>query len=163
MKLIFTFLLTGLSLCAFCQDTIRTYFDAFWRPTVEQDASYYRKLYKNAQNLWVANDFYLDGQLQMQGYFSNPKTEKKTGHFTYYYANGAKESEGEYADGYKTGPWRSWFYSNALDSEGNYARDKKIGTWVWYHKNGQISAREIYENDKLKEFEYFDEAGVKSL
>lgn len=162
MKLLLTFLLTGLSICGICQDTMRTYFDAFWRATVEEDASYYRKMYKNAQNLWVVNDYYLDGQLQMQGQFSNPKTEKKTGHFTYFYPNGAKQSEGEYTEGYKSGHWRSWFTSKALDGEGDYLRDKKTGTWVWYHKNGQISARETYSYDKLKEFEYFDEAGVKS-
>ncbi len=162
MKLLLTFLLTILAQCLFCQDTIRTYFNALWRPTVSKDTSYYRKVYKNAQNSWVVNDFYADGQLQMQGYYSNPKAKKKTGHFTYYYANGAKESEGEYVDGYKTGRWVSWFPSNSLDSEGSYSRNKKIGPWVWYHKNGQISARERYDKDKMKEFEYFDEAGVKS-
>lgn len=145
----------------FSQDTLVTFFDSKWKETTEKNHVYYRKLFKNTLNTWVVQDFYKDGQKQMDGYFNNPKAEEKNGHFVYYHENGQKSSEGEYLQGYKTGYWKGWFPSGAPDNEGGYLKGNRNGIWKWYHENGQLSARETYKNDKLKGFEFFDETGLQ--
>ncbi len=166
------------------QDTLIQYFDLRWNRVQKQNASFYRKAFKNDKKTWTVIDYYIDGQLQMSGTFKSGKFKKKEGHFVYFFKNGLKRSEGEYnndhnighwtrwhdtgelkmkgfydSKGNKSGYWKYWYSSRVLDYEGEYLNDKKNNEWKWYFENGQISSREIYKKGELVEFEYLDENG----
>lgn len=56
----------------------------------------------------------------------------------------------------------SWFDNGYLSSVGRYSEGKKQhGKWKYYHKNGQISSIEMYDNSKLIDKHYFDENGIE--
>jgi antitoxin component YwqK of YwqJK toxin-antitoxin module len=54
----------------------------------------------------------------------------------------------------------SWFENGNVSFAGLYSlRREKKGKWKYYHRNGQLSANEYYEEGKLVNKEYFDESG----
>jgi antitoxin component YwqK of YwqJK toxin-antitoxin module len=60
-----------------------------------------------------------------------------------------------------TGIMVNWFDNGNLGSAGfivNYTKPDKI--WKYYHKNGQLSAVEKYNNGKLENKSYYDENGI---
>ena len=69
----------------------------------------------------------------------------------------------EYYDeeGLKTAYWKSLYEDGSIDYEGAYLKDALQGEWKWYFRNGQMSAREVYDNDKLKKIEFWNENGKK--
>ncbi|NVO10801.1 MAG: TonB family protein [Bacteroidales bacterium] len=119
------------------QDTIKIYFDKNWKKLESfKDAAYYRKLYKKG-DLWYAKDYYLTGQLQMEGSYTNKKCTKRSGTFTYYTEDGT------------------------IDSKGSFLKNKYEGIWNWYHPNGQKSSQELYNKGKRVKVEYWDINGMK--
>ncbi|GEM_PF-5714152 len=126
-----------LTLNLFAQDTIRVYFDENWKKIERiEDAAYYRKLFKKC-DLWYAKDYYLRGQLQMEGSFTNKKCTKRSGAFTYYSEDGT------------------------IDFKGAYIKNKYEGIWNWYHLNGQKSSEELYFKGKRIKAEYWDANGMR--
>lgn len=126
-----------LTLNLFAQDTIRVYFDENWKKIERiEDAAYYRKLYKKG-DLWYAKDYYLTGQLQMEGSFTNKKCTKRSGSFAYYSEDGT------------------------IDFKGAYLKNKHEGIWNWYHSNGQKSSEELYIKGKRIKAEYWDANGMR--
>jgi TonB family protein len=66
------------------------------------------------------------------------------------------------ADG--SGIQLKWFDNGNPSSAGLMATGlKKNGKWKFFHKNGQLSALELYDNGKLVDKQYFDEAGKPML
>lgn len=166
------------------QDTLTQYFDLRWNRVQKQNASFYRKAFKNDKKTWTVIDYYIDGQIQMSGIYKSKRFKKKQGHFVYFFENGQKKSEGDYNNdhnigswtawhetgelhleaqydnkGYRTGYWKCWYSSGVLDYEGEYINDEKEKGWLWYFENGQMSSKEIYSKGELGEFEYWDENG----
>ena len=141
------------------QDTIITFFDKKWEKCQENNAAYYQRAYKNEHKLWIVNDYYISGQLQMSEVYKKKKSKIKHGHFIYYHENGIKKSEGDYIDDKTTGHWITWYKNGSIDSEGEYEKGKRENTWYWYFENGQISATEKYFDDERTEWEFWDENG----
>ena len=54
----------------------------------------------------VVTDAY--GTVRMQGTFQDPEATIADGDFEYFYANGRKESKGEFVKGMKKGTWACW-------------------------------------------------------
>ena len=40
-----------------------------------------------------------------------------------------------------------------------YKNEVQVGNWYYYHRNGKISAKEVYEDGLLVDAEYFNEDG----
>jgi antitoxin component YwqK of YwqJK toxin-antitoxin module len=76
-----------------------------------------------------------------------------------WYPNGSpSDSSIFHADG--SGMQVTWFDNGNPSSAGVYAAGRKMhGEWKFYHKNGQISAIELYDQDKLLQKDYYDENG----
>ncbi len=56
----------------------------------------------------------------------------------------------------------SWFDNGNPSSAGFLKQSTKPhGTWNYYHKNGNLSAKEVYENGKLISKTHYDELGVE--
>ncbi len=167
------------------QDTLRFYFDEYWKPTSDYLAHYYRDMYKSG-SLWTITDYYQNGQVEMKGASLTLNTDDKQGPFTYYYKNGNKQEEGNYNHGKRTGKW-TWRYKNGaieslgnynangelngtwksfykngqLRGSGNYKEGQQVGQWKWYFNNGQKSAVEQYMNDSLQLAHYWNKDGSK--
>jgi len=140
-----------------CQDTITIYFDDQWEQCDEELSSYYRKYYKTESNEYYVQDFYNNGQLQMAGTFKEQNWKEKTGHFSYYYENGQKKSEGKYIDNKVTGKWIGWYKNGTIASEGEYVDDKATGNWIRWNENGNIRYEAEFKNGEsislTKEFD----------
>jgi antitoxin component YwqK of YwqJK toxin-antitoxin module len=58
------------------------------------------------------------------------------------------------------GVYISWFDNGQPSSAGRYIEfNKQHGRWQYFHKNGKISAVELYDRGVLKDKQYFDESG----
>jgi antitoxin component YwqK of YwqJK toxin-antitoxin module len=54
-----------------------------------------------------------------------------------------------------------WFDNGTVSSAGRLnANGERHGVWNFYHDNGQVSAREIYDNGYMSSAKYFDEKGI---
>lgn len=54
----------------------------------------------------------------------------------------------------------SWFDNGNPSYAGYYATgNKKHGTWNYFHRNGKLAAKEVYDNGTLLNKQYFNEAG----
>ncbi len=83
---------------SFSQDKI--YFDKDWKETTLQNAEYYRITKKDSiSNKYYFKDYYITGQIQMEGQCLSINPEVKDGIFIWYYKNGNKKNESEYKNG----------------------------------------------------------------
>lgn len=53
----------------------------------------------------------------------------------------------------------NWFDDGIPSSAGRTINDSLHGKWQFFHKNGNLSAIEVYDNGKLVSREYYDEKG----
>lgn len=122
--------------------------------------------------------FYSNGMLKSMGKeFDN----KKTGTWLSYHPNGMISDSTFYDFGDPTGislSWHSngfmsdslvfdmdyttcvsWYNNGSVSSAGRLRKNRKTAIWQYFHKNGQLAAREKYDDDKLISGDYFDENG----
>ncbi len=142
------------------QNTKTIYFDDEWEKCDKELSSYSRKYYKTESKEYNVQDFYNSSQLQMVGTFKKRNWKERIGHFTYYYENGQKKSEGEYIDDKLTGKWISWYENGAKETEKEYINDNLTGKWIKWHANGNIKCKAEYKNGKaITLTKEFDEDG----
>ncbi|CAH0996080.1 hypothetical protein EMA8858_02210 [Emticicia aquatica] len=103
-----------------------------------QDAAYYREFKQVAEKLYQVCEYKIDKRPSMELYVTNTAYDIKNGPFRLYYPNG-----------------------NLIDNEGFYKNDVQVGQWYYYHTNGQLSGKELYEDGLLVDAEYFNEDGSK--
>lgn len=84
---------------------------------------------------------------------------KRTGTSLYWHTNGTL-SDSLYRKDKQTYALVSWFSNAQLSAKGDFAANfDKIGRWDYYHKNGQPSGIEYFENGKRISAQYFDDQG----
>ncbi len=150
-----------LSINLYSQDTIKVYLDENWNETPNGiNATYYRKSFRDSNNVWIAHDYYINGQLQMEGSFKSKKINIKHGHFIYYLKNGQKESEGNYINNKADGLWRYWHENGQLKSEGGIFDDKRIGTWNYWNERGKLENMEKFKDGILISAQGYHENGI---
>jgi hypothetical protein len=125
--------------------------------------------------------FHANGQLQSVGRY---KDNKKEGQWLLYYPNGFMSDSSVYAADEITGislKWHnngflsdsteykedgtgisfSWFDDGSISSAGRLsASHKPFGKWQYFHRNGKLSAVEVYDNGRLVDRKYFSEDGT---
>ncbi len=71
----------------------KVYLDSTWNETTQDNYKYYRiiKDYYLEEDLYVINDYYKTGVLQMQGTSKTKDYVSKEGVFIFYYENGKKK------------------------------------------------------------------------
>ena len=186
MKLLLPFLLALVaSVGSFAQTSNTTYFDANWKETTKDKASFYSVDTQNGNGTLTSKDYYISGQLQMSGQFKSAAKQVRDGYFTYFFENGKTSSEGLFKNdrraenwtwyhdngtikekgeydrkGLKTGTWRGWYADGSADFEGVFQKDLREGIWKWHHANGQVSARETYTKGQATKTEFYNEIGA---
>ena len=99
----------------------------------------------------------------MSGTYVDPKLEIANGDFVYYYANGYKESQGRFKNGYKVGIWKRWNFEGVAKPDRYYPdedfkpnnRTSKPAKFP-----GGMGALQALVNDSLK---FPDEAKERKL
>ena len=101
--------------------------------------------YKNNLKNGSAKWWLTDGKLDMEGTFVN---DLQDGTWTYYrHDNGKVGNTGNFSAGKKTGHW-TWYYADgSVWKEGDYQNDMKTGTWTFYYENGQKEHEGNFENN----------------
>ncbi len=74
----------------------------------KKDAAYYAELIGQYEGKHTFKVKYLSGEVKMEGTYLDADMKLPHGEFTYYYASGKVESQGEYRDGYKYGIWQRY-------------------------------------------------------
>ncbi|MBK7289596.1 MAG: TonB family protein [Chitinophagaceae bacterium] len=126
--------------------------------------------------------FYSNGTVSSTGIF---KEGKKEGLWYSFYSNGNIKDSSVYLNGERTGTSLSWhpngfmkdsiiinndetgvsvsWFDNGNPSSAGFLRQrtKPHGIWKYFHINGNLSSKEVYENGKLTSKTYYDESGVE--
>ncbi len=63
---------------------------------------------------------FITGETFMSGVYVDPKLEIANGDFVYFYANGKKESQGRFKNGYKVGIWKRWNFEGVAKPDRYY-------------------------------------------
>lgn len=108
---------------------------------------------KKKQGRWLS--FHNNGLLKDSSYYTN---DKKTGISLSWHNNGfMADSMFRQEDGYSVSV--GWFDNGNPSYAGRYKDKMKEGSWLFYHKNGQLAAKETYVHDRITDSAYYDESG----
>lgn len=116
-----------LQLCTAAQNTDTLYFNKSWQICEKPFAEYYRFGKIVIDTFWYytgpVRDYYLTDTIQMEGEYS--AIGYKEGHFSFYYPSGK------------------------MVASGNYSNNMRTGSWEFYHPNGMLHYRIIYNGDDV--------------
>jgi len=113
----------------------KIFYDDQWNEVNDlTQALYFRVISfdESGQPLGQVQDYYINGQLQMQGSLLSVDPEVLNGKCTFYYQSGQKESEGEYWNGVKIGKWTNWHENGQIHEIANFITDKRTATFGTY-------------------------------
>jgi uncharacterized protein len=146
----------------YAQDTIRGFFDKEWKEVPDANkATYYRKAFLDNNKVWVANDYYISGKIQMTGTFKSKRLDIKQGHFVYYYENGQKKSEGKYLNNKAEDEWNLWYENGQIKSRGKFIDDRFVGEWNYWFENGYKKSHGMMVNDQRDgEWDFWNDRGI---
>ncbi len=152
---IFTYLNTNAQ-----TDTLFTFYNDKWEEIEEAEkATYFGKMYKE-NNLYTANDYYINGQLQMRGSYVTKTRKTKEGIFEYFYKDGQIRQKSTYKTGKLNGESLSWYKDGVLKRIINYKENQFHGELKTYWSNGQLKREDFYKKGKLKKGKVWDSLGV---
>ena len=89
---------------------------------------------KTRHGLWTS--YYANGQKQTQGEFRN---DMPVGKFVWWYENGQRQAQGEYADGARQGTWITWYASGQRESKTEYQRGDLVGQSMRWKADGTLA------------------------
>jgi len=166
------------------QDTITTYLNREEKKCSKELAIYYKKVYHDTSDIWIAKIYHLNGQLRMIGMYSDEKLKKQIGIVVLYHYNGKIAETGQYIDNKMAGIWKKYYTNGDLQSIGKKTNNKKDSIWTYYnigsnkvfgkinyingkaegeskfyYESGKICEIAIYKNDKIKSKIDYDEEG----
>lgn len=129
-------------------DTI--FYDEKWIEIENRDnASFYSiKEINQKENLYIKKDFFISGEKQKVGYFSDSLFVMKTGTWVSYYKNGNEEEKGIYKESKKNGYWLVWHQNGEIKNKGSYLEGEKNGIWTSYYDNNVKKENSSFEDGK---------------
>ena len=111
-------------------------------------------IHNQKEGVWL--QFYSDGSLQDSFNYKNGNFSGIS--LSWYRDGSAKDSLNISENG--NGVYVSWFDNGHPSASGRYISfTNQNGLWKYYHKNGNPSSIELYDNGILKDKKYFDENG----
>lgn len=97
------------------QDTL--YYTSNWKTTVKDSASFFRPPVQKLGKLYKVKDFFINGQLQMEGFSKNAEKDIWEGRTTWYNEDGSIFQQGNYSDGKLNGDFVSILDDKQLVAE----------------------------------------------
>ena len=174
MKFILLFILSAIgSTCVAQNDTI--FYNKDWKIDVKENASFYRPPVKKQGEFFVITDYYINGQIQSQGYSSSSTEDIYEGEVRYYNEDGSIQAVGNFEQNNVEGYFRDYYDTGELKGELLFKKNIPHGDHKIFHKNGQLYAIKTFVDGKeigeIKQFypngnkEYvgqFDKNGLKN-
>lgn len=105
---------------AFVQTIQTEFYNRNWQLTNGDDKYYTREIVKVHDSLYHVKDFYLNGNLEMEGFFTSLDQQTKNGRFVFYYGSGEVHYEGKYCKGLICGEWNVYNKTGQLTRVVNY-------------------------------------------
>ena len=149
------------TLSNYAQDTTYVYYDQDWGEISNKDnAAFYRKAFKDTNDVWMAYDYYSNGSIQMKSAYKSNKYKKQQGETAYYFEDGQKSSEGFYYNNLRVGEWTTWYETGVVSQKGRYEKGKKMGLWEgWFANGNRIYIANYKYGVKSGSWEYYYETG----
>lgn len=131
--------------------------------TTVEKAKFTRDVSISGDSVYNVSLKFITGESFMSGTYVDPKLEIANGDFVYFYANGYKESQGRFKNGYKVGIWKRWNFEGVAKPDRYYPdEDFKPNNRTSRPAKfpGGMGALQALVNDSLK---FPDEAKERKL
>ncbi|AUC76469.1 toxin-antitoxin system YwqK family antitoxin [Olleya sp. Bg11-27] len=130
----------------FAQTNDTLYFDVDWKETTKANHSFYRPLpLKKVDSLVLIQDFYKNGNMQMQGYVYAINERNYAGDIYYYNEDGSDSSRSKYINA--TNKPLTYYHNNGTVWKTiTYNNSVKVGIVKLYNNNGLEIRNEIFKN-----------------
>jgi hypothetical protein len=128
---------------AIAQDT--TYFDAGWKVTTVDSASYFRKKLRNDSG-WQVTDCFISGKTQMTGFYTDDSCKIEQGEFSWYDNKGNLYHLCHYNQGKSEGSKTLYYPAGGKRTEGVNKGGNKVGEWLAYYRSGKLSGKAQFED-----------------
>lgn len=116
-------------------------------------AKFIREAIMLPDSSWNVSIKYITGEQFNTGGYKDPKLEIPHGDFVYFYANGFKESQGRFKEGYKVGTWKRWNFEGKAKPD-RYYPDEDFKRTTRTSKPakfpGGMQALQAFVNDSLQ-------------
>jgi len=116
-------------------------------------AKFVREINMISDSVYTVTVKYVTGETFINGQYLDNKLQVPHGNFTYFYANGYKESEGRFKNGYKVGVWKRWNFEG-IEKPDRYYPDEDFKKTNRTSKPakfpGGMQALQSYVNDSLQ-------------
>ncbi|GAA4114848.1 hypothetical protein GCM10022393_14680 [Aquimarina addita] len=136
------------------KDTI--YYNVDWKETIKAKAHFFRPLpLEEKEDLILIKDYYINGNLQMQGWVRKDDQQVYEGKIEWYYKNGNLSIVRNYAQGKFNGKETTFYEDGNLRSEQNYLNNLRVGEAKTYNNDGTIITDGIYEKGQPYEGRFY--------
>ncbi len=131
------------------------YFNKHWEKTTKERAVYYRLMpLEKVGDLYHVKDYYSNGTLQMEGFWSNLEKETLEGDIAWYYKDGTLSETAHYQNGKKEGLCKTYIKNGNLKTTGIYKKGKPLdGTFPAYCAMCNVS--EYKEGKEITTYRYY--------
>ncbi len=145
LTLIFVFT----TLFSFSQNMETLYFDANWKTTTKENASFYRIMpLKKLGDLILVEDFYINKKPQFQGYSFQENENNYVGDVIWFDENGFDSSFYQYYN-FSAVSNLVYYYPNGKKLRiVQYKNGRKDGETILYHQDGTVLMKGKYESGK---------------
>lgn len=118
----------------------------------KRDTIIYKRIIQldKSNNLFHVKDYFENGQIQMDAYYSsfdkhikeeyqcNYHSNTKTGQYSEWYSNGQLEYSGNYTNGLRHGLCVSWYDNGQKEAEENWINGQLHGNVKYWSPNGEL-------------------------
>ena len=141
---------------ALAQDTL--YYDAIWKETTADKASYFRIKTRSTEG-WRVSDCFLTGKPQMKGGYADDSFHVRQGEFAWYDSSGVINHRCMYVNNKPSGPETFYYASGQVQMSGNNKEGEAEGKWAGYYPSGKISGKAKYKKGKQISGTFYHEDG----
>lgn len=146
LKIKFVLIFSFFTISAQSQEKDTLYFDADWKPSNKENHAFYRPMpLKQIGELVLIEDFYKNGNRQMQGYVLKDNQENYVGDIYYYNENGTDASSSQYYNTTQNQELTYYYPDGKLWKKIHYKDDVKDGNTLIYKKDETILMTSTYE------------------
>lgn len=155
-------------------DTV--YLDSKWKETSKDNSVYFRTIVKDSTGLYDCKDYWISGELQMEGKFSALYPQTRQGEFKWYHKNGQTRQIINYKDNNSVGLIRKYNSQGDLELEYIYKIDSldnskkfmsRINDFQYYVSNNlrypELSRKASIEGKVMTKFYINNEGKVEGL
>ncbi len=140
----------------------KIYLDENWKKTTQENANFYRLVDKIKDNLYQIKDYYINGNMQMDGYFSNLEKETLQGEIIWYDIKGKKTILRNYDKGKLEGTIISFLTNGNVISKGTYKNGKPYSGTIKDNCACPVSYTKYIKGKKQSDITYYQDSNIRA-